>query len=149
MLIVQCDYFFFKAVKDDILCKAISAIDSVYNRTMALECEFKGLSDQVVPKQFREHFTSLGFERAQVQGDPEGALNNVLDRAIPGLPGWTQRQSLLKDKPAHGRVERFHATLEGLMPIWRSSSSSAAVPGGAGQQHDESWRDGAFVACDS
>ena len=32
------------------LCKAISAIDSVYNRTMALECEFKGLSDQAVPK---------------------------------------------------------------------------------------------------
>ena len=48
--VVQCDYFFFKAEKEDILCKAISAIDSVYNRTMALECEFKGLSDQAVPK---------------------------------------------------------------------------------------------------
>ena len=23
-----------------------------------------------------------------MQGDPEGALNNVLDRAIHGLPGW-------------------------------------------------------------
>ena len=26
------------------MCKKISAIDSVYNCTMALECEFKGLS---------------------------------------------------------------------------------------------------------
>ena len=51
--VVQCDYFFFKAEKEDILCKAISAIDSVYNRTMALECEFKGLSDQAVPKHLR------------------------------------------------------------------------------------------------
>ena len=132
MPIVQCDYFFFKAEKEDILCcKAISAIDSVYNRTMALECEFKGLSDQAVPKQLREYLKSVGFERAQVQGDPEGALNNVLDRAIHGLPGWTRRQSPLKDKPAHRRVESFHATLEGLMRTWRSSSSSAAVPGGA------------------
>ena len=65
--------------KEDILCKAISAIDSVYNRTMALECEFKGLSDQAVPKHLKEYLKSLGFERAQVQGDPEGALNNVLD----------------------------------------------------------------------
>ena len=120
MPIDQCDYFFFKAEKDDILCKAIGAIDSVYNRTMALECEFKGLSDQAVPKQLREYLKSLGFERAQVQGDPEGALNNVLDRAIHGLPGWTRRQSPLKDKPAHGRVERFHATLEGLMRTWRN-----------------------------
>ena len=47
--VVQCDYFFFKVEKEDIMCKAISAIDSVYNRTMALECEFKGLSDQAVP----------------------------------------------------------------------------------------------------
>ena len=131
MPIVQCDYFFFKAEKEDILRKAIGAIDSVYNRTMALECEFKGLSDQAVPKQLREYLKSLGFKRAQVQGDPEGALNNVLDRAIHGLPGWTRRQSPLKDKPAHGRVERLHATLEGLMRTWRSSSSSAAVPGGA------------------
>ena len=111
--VVQCDYFFFKAEKEDILCKAISAIDSVYNRTMALECEFKGLSDQAVPKHLREYLKSLGFEKAQVQGDPERALNNVLDRAIDGLSGWTRRQSPLKDKPAHGRVERFHATLEG------------------------------------
>ena len=44
--VVQCDYFFFKAVKEDIICKAISAIDSVYNRTMALECAFKGLNDE-------------------------------------------------------------------------------------------------------
>ena len=101
--IVQCDYFFFKAEKEDILCKAISAIDSVYNRTMALECAFKGLSDQAVPKQLREYLKSLGFERAQVQGDPEGALNNVLDRAIHGLPGWSRRQSPLKDKTAHER----------------------------------------------
>ena len=42
------------------------------NRTMALECEFKGLSDQAVPKQLREYLKSLGFERAP--------LNNVLDR---------------------------------------------------------------------
>ena len=131
MPIVQCDNFFFKLEKEDILCKAVSAIDSVYNRTMALECEFKGLSDQAVPKQLTEYLKSLGFKSAQVQGDPEGALNNVLDRAIHGLPGWTRRQSLLKDKPAHGRVERLHATLEGLMRTWRSSSSSAAVPGGA------------------
>ena len=55
-----------------------------------------------------------------MQGDPEGALNNVLDRAIDGLSGWTRRQSPLKDKPAHGRVERFHATLEGLMRTWRN-----------------------------
>ena len=48
--VVQCDCFFFKSEKDDIMCKAISAIDSVYNRTMALECEFKGLSYQAVPK---------------------------------------------------------------------------------------------------
>ena len=67
--VVQCDYFFFKAEKEDILCKAISAIDSAYNRTMALECEFKGLSDQAVPKHLREYLKSLGFERAQVQGD--------------------------------------------------------------------------------
>ena len=46
--VVQCDYFFLKAEKKDILCKAISAIDSVYNRTMALECEFKGLSDHAL-----------------------------------------------------------------------------------------------------
>ena len=39
-----------KSEKEDIMCKAISAIDSVYNRTMALECEFKGLSYQAVPK---------------------------------------------------------------------------------------------------
>ena len=52
--VVQCDYFFFKAEKQDIMCKAISAIDSVYNRTMALECEFKGLSDQAVPKRLKE-----------------------------------------------------------------------------------------------
>ena len=84
--VVQCDYFF-KAEKEDILCKAISAIDSVYNRTMALECEFKGLSDQAVPKELREYLKSLEFERAQVQGDPEGALSNVLDRAIHGLSG--------------------------------------------------------------
>ena len=70
-------------------------------------------------KHLREYLKSLGFERAQVQGDPEGALNNVLDRAIDGLSGWTRRQSPLKDKPAHGRVERFHATLEGLMRTWR------------------------------
>ena len=99
--VVQCDYFF-KAEKEDILCKAISAIDSVYNRTMALECEFKGLSDQAVPKHLREDLKSSGFERAQVQGDPEGALNNVLDRAIDRLSGWTRRQSPLKDKPAQG-----------------------------------------------
>ena len=36
------------------MCKAISAIDSEYNRTMALECEFKGLSDQAVPKRLKE-----------------------------------------------------------------------------------------------
>ena len=36
------------------MCKAISAIDSVNNRTMVLECEFKGLSDQVVPKRLKE-----------------------------------------------------------------------------------------------
>ena len=118
--VVQCDYFFFKAEKEDIMCKAISAIDSVNNRTMALECEFKGLSDQAVPKQLREYLKSLGFERAQVQGDPEGALNNVLDRATDGLSGWTRRQSPLKDKPPHGRVERFHATPEGLMRTWRN-----------------------------
>ena len=29
------------------MCKAISVIDSVYNRTMALECEFEGLSDKL------------------------------------------------------------------------------------------------------
>ena len=61
--VVQCDYFFFKAEKEDILCKAISAIDSVYNRTMALECEFKGLSDQAVPKHLKEYLKSLGFEK--------------------------------------------------------------------------------------
>ena len=80
--VVQCDNFFFKAKKEDILCKAISAIDSVFNRTLALECEFKGLSDQAVPKHLREYLKSLGFERVQVQGDPGGALNNVLDRAM-------------------------------------------------------------------
>ena len=94
--VVQCDYFFFKAEKGDILCRAISAIDSVYNRTKALECEFQGLSDQAVPKHLREYLKSLGFEKAQVQGDPEGALNNVLDRAIDGLSGWTRRQSLFR-----------------------------------------------------
>ena len=43
------DYFFFKTVKQDMMCKAISAIDSVYNRTMALELtlELKGLSDEL------------------------------------------------------------------------------------------------------
>ena len=46
-IVVQGDYFFFKAVKEDIMCKAIGAIDSVYNRTMALECEFKSLSGEV------------------------------------------------------------------------------------------------------
>ena len=60
---------------------------------MALECEFKGLSDQAVPKHLKEYLKSLGFERAQVQGDPEGALNNVLDRSVDGLSGWTRRQS--------------------------------------------------------
>ena len=40
--------------------------------------------------------------------------------AIDGLFGWTRRQSPLKDKPAHGRVKRFHATLEGLMRTWRN-----------------------------
>ena len=69
---------------------------------MALVCEFKCLSDQPVPKHLREYLKSLGFERAQVQGDPEGALNNVLDRSIDGLSGWTRRQSPLKDRPAHG-----------------------------------------------
>ena len=54
---------------------------------MALECQFKGLSDQAVPKQLREYLKSLGFGRAQVQGDPEGALNHVLDRATHGLSG--------------------------------------------------------------
>ena len=34
--VVQCDYFFFKAEKEDIMCKAISAIDSVYNRTIGV-----------------------------------------------------------------------------------------------------------------
>ena len=71
--VVQCDYFFFKAEKEDIMCKAISAIDSVYNRTMALECEVLDLSDQAVPKQLRKYLKSLGFERAQVQGDPAGS----------------------------------------------------------------------------
>ena len=118
--VVQCDYFFLEAEKKDILCKAISAIDSVNNRTMALECEFKGLSDQAVPKQLREYLKSLGFKRAQVQRHPEGALKNVLDHALHGLSGWTRRQSPLKDKPTHGRVERFHATLEGLMRTWRN-----------------------------
>ena len=33
--------------------------DTVYNRTMALECEFKGLSDQAVPKHLREYLKSL------------------------------------------------------------------------------------------
>ena len=126
MSIVQHDYFFFKAEKEDVLCRAISAIDLVYNHTMVLECEFRGLSDQAVLKQLRECLESLGFERAQVQGDSEGTLGNVFDVAIHGLPGWTWRQSLLKDKPAHGRVERFHTTLEGLIRTWCSSSSSAA-----------------------
>ena len=67
------------------MCKTISAIDSVFNRTMALECEFKGLSDQAVPKHLKEYLKSLGFKRAQVQGDPEGALNNVLDRAAQSM----------------------------------------------------------------
>ena len=70
--VVQCDYFFFKSEKQDILSKAISAIDSVFNRTMALECELKGLSDQAVPKHLKEYLKSLGFKRAQVQGDPVG-----------------------------------------------------------------------------
>ena len=66
--VVQCEYFFFKALKVDILCKAVCAIDSVYNRTMALECEFKGLSDQAVPEQLREYLKSLGFEKgARIQ----------------------------------------------------------------------------------
>ena len=109
--VVQCDYFFFKAEKEDIVCKAISAIDSVYNRTMALECEFKGLSDQAVPKHLKEYLKSLGFEKAQVQGDPEGALNNVLDRAIDGLSGWTRRQS--------PRTNQHMGVWNGSMRLWR------------------------------
>ena len=57
--------------------------------------------------------------RHLVQGNPEKAFNNVLDRAIDGLSGWTRRQSPFKDKP-DGRVERFHATLEGLMRTWKN-----------------------------
>ena len=150
MPIVQCDYFFFKAEKEDILCKAISAIDSVYNRTMALECEFKGLSDQAVPKQLREYLKSLGFKRAQVQGDPEGALNNVLDRAIHGLPGWTRRQSPLKDKQTSTRTCGTLPCNPGmadahLAQFFEQRSGSRR----GSQQHDESWRDGTPIPCDS
>ena len=35
--VVQCNSFFFNVVKEDIIFKKIRAIDSVYNRTMALE----------------------------------------------------------------------------------------------------------------
>ena len=74
-------------------------------------------------KHLKEYLKSSGFEKAQLQGDPEGALNNVLDRAIDWtVADWTRRQSPLKDKPAHGRVERFHATLEGLMRTWRNDA---------------------------
>ena len=39
--------FFFKAVKKDIMYRAISAKDSVYNRTMTLKYEFKGVNDEL------------------------------------------------------------------------------------------------------
>ena len=39
--------FFFKAVKEDIMYRAISANDSVYNRTMTLKYEFKGVNDEL------------------------------------------------------------------------------------------------------
>ena len=36
--------FFFNVVKEDIICKKISVIDSVYNHTITLECELKVVS---------------------------------------------------------------------------------------------------------
>ena len=36
--------FFFNMVKEDVICKKISVIDSVYNHMIALECELKVVS---------------------------------------------------------------------------------------------------------
>ena len=42
---IQCDYFFFNVVKEDIKCIEISSIDAVHNRTMTLAYELKGVND--------------------------------------------------------------------------------------------------------
>ena len=111
--VVQYDYFFFKAEKEDILCKAISAIDSVYNRTTALECEFKGLSDQAAPKHLKEYLKSLWVRKGSGARRPR--------RSSQQCVGPRNRWTVRVDPPTvTSHVERFHATLEGLMRTWRN-----------------------------
>ena len=125
------------------MCKSISAIDSVYNRTMALECEFKGLSDQAVPKQLKEYLKSLGFE---------GPRYKEIQKELSTMCWTAQYMDCPGDKPAHWRVERFHATLEELMRTWRNGvakrygvSSPAHHPTVAWLVRHSAWLDDRFV----
>ena len=62
--VVQCDYFFFKAEKEDIMCKAISAIDSENNRAVPKR-----------PKEFsRLRCEQFQFASADMQGVPTSPL---------------------------------------------------------------------------
>ena len=71
---VQVDYFFVKADPEESLATGLSAIDSVYGRTLAVECETKGPEDKFAVEGLKRYCRSLGFEKFKLRCDPEPSV---------------------------------------------------------------------------
>ena len=114
---VQIDYFFLKTQAEEKVVPCLSAVDSVYGRTMAVQCEQKGRGDKYAVKSLENFCRSLGFEKFTLTEDPENATGDVaVNEKLPAaIPCATPKGS----KGFLGRAERLHGTVEGLMRTFR------------------------------
>ena len=119
--VIQIDYFFVRTDQDRILAKGLSAIDSVYGRTLAVDCQQKGASDKGAVRQLTNYTRSLGFERAHIQHDKENSITDVANAVVAKVPGLMPRETPKASKQSLGAAERFHRTVEGLMRTLRLS----------------------------
>jgi hypothetical protein len=119
--VIQIDYFFVRTDQDMILAKGLSAIDSVYGRTLAVDCQQKGASDKSAVKQLVNYTRSLGFERAHLQHDKENSITEVANAVATKILGVMPRETPKASKQSLGAAERFHRTVEGLMRTLRLS----------------------------
>ena len=119
--VIQIDYFFVRTDQDMILAKGLSAVDSVYGRTLAVDCQQKGAGDKGAVKQLVNYIRSLGFERAHLQHDKENSISEVANAVAGKIPGLMPRETPKASKQFLGGAERFHRTVEGLMRTLRLS----------------------------
>ena len=113
--VIQIDYMFGKAHRDERVHPVMNAIDNVYHCTASVWCEAKGGGDLFLLKCLKRYVEKLGVEKVIAQCDPENAAKDAAIKVARGIGNSaTCRFTPKASRGSNDTVERLHSFIDGM-----------------------------------